>query len=507
MKIKPVISAILPVIGLLLLTACSQEQGTMASDNRQLELSVGVDQPADQTRAATQVTSTYFPTGTQLGITVQKTDGTTYPSHDHTNVLFSAKSTGSSQTWGSTGIDLTSEAARVSAYYPYDFSFDPSAIPITCDDHTDWMYCPWKTTAANNGIINEDNRTVSLTMKHAQAIIKYQLTNVSYTNVGNLYRLDIQGKFGRKGVLDSYTGALSDVDETSFISEPYNTPLDFKTNGATNQWYVLPTPDAGEQDIILIFYIDGLEYRTTVKANLEQGKVYTFNLRMNDTFLSVASVECEGWVEAAAKTAVITPYSPPVPYDGVLMYSDDNYDYYWAEYNVGGSVTEPYGDFFRLGEVEPFTSKTVPYPFATSGQTYIAGTEYDAATILMGIGWQLPTIDDWLALAQNCEESNYDETANGYVLVSKEYPTHLITIPFAGFANAHDGVRLSDGIMGYYWADYVDGLSWGDGWTRIEFNRYDSETFAVSVGYYALVSTPSNMNAYSIRAVRKVAKN
>ena len=186
MKIKPVISTILPVIGLLLLTACSQEQGTMASDNRQLELSVGIDQPADQTRAATQVTSTYFPTGTQLGITVQKTNGTTYSSHEHTNVLFSARSSGSSQTWASTGIDLTADAARVSAYYPYDTSYDPSAIPITCDDHTDWMYCPWKTTAANNGIINEDNRAVSLTMKHAQTIIKYQLTNVSYTNSGKV---------------------------------------------------------------------------------------------------------------------------------------------------------------------------------------------------------------------------------------------------------------------------------------------------------------------------------
>ena len=317
----------------------------------------------------------------------------------------------------------------------------------------------------------------------------------------------IQGKFGRKGVLNSYTGALSDVDETAFISEPYSTPLDFKTNGATNQWYVLPTPGAGEQDIILIFYIDGIEYRTAVRANLEQGKVYTFNLRMNDTFLSVASVECEGWVEAASKTTAITPYNPPTPYDGVLMYSDDSNDYYWAEYNVGGTLAEPYGAFFRLGETEPFTSDTVPYPFATSGQTYISGTEYDAATLLMGVGWQLPTIDDWLALAQNCEESNYDETANGYVLVSKEYPTHQITIHCAGFANAHDGVRLSDGILGYYWTDYVEGLIGGNGWGKIYFEPFTSESFAESVIHPAIIDTPSNTDAISIRAVRKVAKN
>lgn len=507
MKIKPAISTILPVIGLLLLTACSQEQATMASDNRRLELSVGIDQPADLTRAATQVTSTYFPTGTQLGITVQKTNGTTYPSHEHTNVLFSAKSTGSSQAWGSTGIDLTSEAARVSAYYPYDSSFDPSAIAITCDDHTDWMYCPWKTTASNNGIINEDNRTVRLTMKHAQAIIKYQLINVNYTNEGKIYRLDIQGKFGRKGVLNSYTGTLSDVDETAFISEPYTTPLDIKTTGASNQWYVLPTPGAGEQDVILIFYIDGVEYRTAIKANLEQGKVYTFNLRMNDTFLSVASVQCEGWVDDQEKTAAITPYTPPTPYDGVLMYSDDNYDYYWAEYNVGGSLTEPYGDFFRLGETEPFTSSSVPYGFADSGQTYISGTEYDAATVLMGNGWQLPTIDDWIALAQNCSPSYYDETACGYILVSTAYPTHQMTIHCAGFANQQDGHRISDGFLGYYWADYVEGLYGGSGWGKIYFESFRSESFAESVGYYSIVSTPSNMDAISIRAIRKVAKN
>ena len=505
MKIRPVIVVLLPVLGLLLLVACSQDSMNTSGTDSHLELNIGIDQPDDMTRAASQVTSTYFPTGTQLGVTVQKTDGTVYPSHEHTNVLFSAMSTGSAQLWGSTGIDLTAEAARVSAYYPYDTSFDPAAIPINCDAQTDWMYCPWTDRAANNGTINEDNRVVSLTMRHAQAIIKYQLTNVSYTNEGQVYRLDIKGRFGRKGVLNSYTGALSDVDETAFISEQYGTPLDFKTDGATNQWYVLPTPDIGEQDVTLYFYIDGVEYRTTVTANLEQGKVYTFNLKMNDSYLSVASVECEGWVEGLDKSKEMIPYIPIAAYDGVLMYSDDDYDYYWAEYNVGGSLIEPFGKFYRLGETAPFTSQSVPYTFDYSNITYIARTEFDAATWTMGDDWQIPTEKDWQNLASKCDYSAYDADVKGYIISSTEYPGNQIVIYCAGVANSNTGERTSEGYVGNYWADYEPADYYLAGWRRMDFEN--SYPFNENIIYSTIVPTPTGSQAYSIRAVRKVAKN
>ena len=480
----------------------------MSDPVNHLELNIGIDQPDDATRAAAQVTSTYFPTGTQLGVTVQKTNGTAYPSHEHTNVLFSAMSTGSAQQWASTGVDLTADAARVSAYYPYDTSFNPAAIPVECDAQTDWMYCPWTDKAANNGTINEDNRVVSLTMHHAQSVIKYQLTNVSYTNEGQIYRLDIKGKFGRKGVLNSYTGVLSDVDETAFISEQYGTPLDFKTDGASNQWFVLPTPGVGEQEVTLYFYIDGVEYRTTVTATLEQGKVYTFNLRMNDTYLSVASVECEAWTAGQDKYKEMIPYIPVTPYNGVLMYSDDDYDYYWAEYNVGGSLTEPFGKFYRLGETAPFTSRSVPYTFDYSNNTYIARTELDAATWNMGDDWQMPSVTDWKNLAAKCECGDYDADIKGYVISSTEYPGHQITIYCAGFADSSTGERTSDGYVGHYWADYKPADYYQAGWGRMDFEYSDS--FNNNILYYSIHPAPQENlenQAYSIRAIRKVAKN
>ena len=496
MKIKTVISLLVPVLGLFLSAACSQERDAVGSSQGQLELTVAIDQPAE-TRTATPLTATYFATGTQLGITVQKTDGTAYPSHEHTNVLFSAKSSGSNQTWGSTGVDLTTEAARVSAYYPFDFGYNPSAIPITCDEQTDWMYCPWTDKAANNGTINADNRAVRLTMKHAQTIIKYQLVNVNYTNEGNIYRLDIKGKFGRKGTLNSYTGALSDVDEKSFISEQYGTALNFMTDGATNQWFVLPTPDAGEQDVDFTFYIDDKEYRTTVSANLEQGKIYTFNLKMNDTFLSVASVECEAWTEGLSKTTAVTPYTPATPYQGVLMYSDDTYDYYWAEYNVGGSLTEPYGDFFRLGDTKPYESGNASIDL--TGLTTICGTEYDAAIVIMGDEWQMPTGDDWLNL-----ESHSTVTAElgvGYRVTSKT-TSNSIMIHFAGFYS--NGGRDGVGYQAVYWS--------GDG-----IHLYNNKVYGGITEFFYLNENTDNFSFFqpsggpataphSIRAIRKVMR-
>jgi len=477
----------------------------MSDPVNHLELNIGIDQPDDATRAAAQVTSTYFPTGTQLGVTVQKTNGTAYPSHEHTNVLFSAMSTGSAQQWASTGVDLTADAARVSAYYPYDTSFNPAAIPVECDAQTDWMYCPWTDKAANNGTINEDNRVVSLTMHHAQSVIKYQLTNVSYTNEGQIYRLDIKGKFGRKGVLNSYTGVLSDVDETAFISEQYGTPLDFKTDGASNQWFVLPTPGVGEQEVTLYFYIDGVEYRTTVTATLEQGKVYTFNLRMNDTYLSVASVVCEAWTAGQDKYKEMIPYIPVTPYNGVLMYSDDDYDYYWAEYNVGGSLTEPFGKFYRLGETAPFTSQSVPYTFDYSNITYIARTEFDAATWNMGDDWQIPSEKDWQNLASKCDYSDYDADVKGYIISSTEHPGNQIVIYCAGFADSNTGERKSDGYVGHYWADYEPADYYQAGWRRMDFEY--SYPFNENIIYSSIIPTPKKSEAYSIRAIRKVAKN
>lgn len=155
----------------------------------------------------------------------------------------------------------------------------------------------------------------------------------------------------------------------------------------------------------------------------------------------------------------------------------------WAKFNLGASSPEDYGDYFAWGETEPYYRTLNPlywkngksagyawesYQFNPSGDgltfTKYTGSDYetllnedDAATVIWGDGWRIPTHAEWTAL-QNEDNFTWEWTSDyngtgvaGRIVTSKisGYVGNSIFLPAAGVrANT---ILSFDGRQGWYW--------------------------------------------------------
>lgn len=74
----------------------------------------------------------------------------------------------------------------------------------------------------------------------------------------------------------------------------------------------------------------------------------------------------------------------------------------WADRNLGADNPEDFGDYYRWGETTPYTSVSPEYQFKKPADD-IAGSEYDAATVLLGKNWHMPTFEQIDELIDCCK--------------------------------------------------------------------------------------------------------
>ena len=81
----------------------------------------------------------------------------------------------------------------------------------------------------------------------------------------------------------------------------------------------------------------------------------------------------------------------------------------WCDRNVGASSVEGIGGYFAWGETEPkesFSWETYAYGSSETNVTdigaNISGTQYDAATKMLGDGWRMPTRAEIIELIYKC---------------------------------------------------------------------------------------------------------
>ena len=151
----------------------------------------------------------------------------------------------------------------------------------------------------------------------------------------------------------------------------------------------------------------------------------------------------------------------------------------WAEYNVGATRPEEYGDYFAWGETEPkqvyswssykwsngnslTLTKYCPSdkagswagPDSPDGKVRL-DPEDDAASVRWGSVWRMPTDEEINELIDNCDwqwTSDYSGTGvKGYIVTSNVdgYKDKSIFLPVAGDRLAGN-LRFA-GISGYYW--------------------------------------------------------
>lgn len=93
----------------------------------------------------------------------------------------------------------------------------------------------------------------------------------------------------------------------------------------------------------------------------------------------------------------------------------------WANMNIGANSNASPGGYYMWGETHEITHDYSLYDTG-SGYKYlgrdISGTIYDAAYVLWGEDWKMPSIEQFLELCQNCEYTkSYLSGIEGYVFV------------------------------------------------------------------------------------------
>ena len=139
----------------------------------------------------------------------------------------------------------------------------------------------------------------------------------------------------------------------------------------------------------------------------------------------------------------------------------------WGSFNLGASVPEMYGYFFRWGEIEPKTDFSTPYKWGMSSDytkyNYVDNKqtlelEDDAAHVILGDKWRTPTSRELDELVNNCKWTwKSINGVKGYLIESVKN-SNQIFLPAAG----------------YYWSK----------------EHYEAE----SIGYYLSSSLQENRN-------------
>ena len=122
----------------------------------------------------------------------------------------------------------------------------------------------------------------------------------------------------------------------------------------------------------------------------------------------------------------------------------------WADRNIGADYPENYGYHFRWGETSSFDGSSGIYKCRDLGEN-IAGTEYDAATSILGKGFQMPTHEQQKELVDCCTWEW--STVYGFKGMKVTGPNgNSIFLPAAGYRDYHSCSLDYVGLKGCYWS-------------------------------------------------------
>ena len=159
----------------------------------------------------------------------------------------------------------------------------------------------------------------------------------------------------------------------------------------------------------------------------------------------------------------------------------------WADRNIGADSPEDYGNYFRFGETTPFTEDSQPYKY-NNIKGDIAGTDKDAATVILGEQFRMPTIIQIKELVKECSHEWTEVGGVNGVMVTGPNGNSIF-LPAAGLRNEFNGSIAFVGSNGHYWSASPNG------------SYYDHDLYLYS-GYWCW---SSNFRAYgfTVRAVKR----
>ena len=141
----------------------------------------------------------------------------------------------------------------------------------------------------------------------------------------------------------------------------------------------------------------------------------------------------------------------------------------WATCNVGATSPEQTGLYFAFGETTGFTVEQVKSGVRSFDEnSYKAKDistnltpEQDAAHVNLGVGWRMPTKDDWQELIDNCDAvwtDDYNGTGVAGRVFTSKVNGNSVFFPAAGYRDFPSVNYV--GSDGYYWSASWDSSSY-----------------------------------------------
>lgn len=167
----------------------------------------------------------------------------------------------------------------------------------------------------------------------------------------------------------------------------------------------------------------------------------------------------------------------------------------WADRNLGADSPEKTGLYFSLGDTEGHEAGS-GYSFDREEYSKTTGsnlredidTENDAATVMLGSKWQMPTREQFLELYDNCDTEW--ASLNGQVGMKFTSRINGNSVFFPAAGNVYNSSLYDRGSYGYYWSRSLYSSDGG------YFLSFDSSSVYPQNDYY-------RYRGFSVRAVYK----
>lgn len=288
---------LLPVLIIAtLLTACSDNKPNGATDGDAKTLIV-------KTNIETRALKSTFAENDEMGIYTKSSSDVS--SAWYNKVTGVSKATYKSGEWSITPpVELTEKVASVFAYYPFSAqATDPAAIPVSTVAQIDYLYAGATNTATAS------NTATNLSMRHAQANMRFNIAKLSYTaGAGVLQSIQIANNSGKtafftEGTLNIATGAITGktgANGSFTLSQIDKTAAAQGWAEGIPAMMIIPFKPQAEGDAQFIVTIDNKPYTISCPALSEgyvAGKQYTFVFGLSDAglILNPEDMTVETW--------------------------------------------------------------------------------------------------------------------------------------------------------------------------------------------------------------------
>lgn len=137
----------------------------------------------------------------------------------------------------------------------------------------------------------------------------------------------------------------------------------------------------------------------------------------------------------------------------------------WADRNLGAPSPLEEGGYFSFGEVEEkdyYHWDT--YMYCYNGNLYshvdfgvesLCGTEYDAAHVILGGNWRMPSVEEFLELVENCTIEHVNVEPLNYIRVTGPNGVY-IDLPYTGTMSLDRVIHQNQDLAMWSGSFYVE---------------------------------------------------